>query len=163
MAGPYSALCGTDTRKVQPESLTRLKNAVPDTPESVTPSAKPCSCAASRSSSSGRTARPTYFSASTLRAATAFILLYVGIFVAGAGVIALDAAFQGPDLTPIDAIAAAATTLGNVGPGLGVAGPIGSFQEFSDVSTVTMTILMWLGRLEVIPVLVLATRRYWRV
>ena len=43
----------------------------------------------------------------TLRAATAFILLYVGIFVAGAGVIALDAAFQGPDLTPIDAIAAA--------------------------------------------------------
>ena len=99
----------------------------------------------------------------TLRAATAFILLYVGIFVAGAGVIALDAVFQGPDLTPIDAIAAAATTLGNVGPGLGVAGPIGSFQGFSDVSTVAMTILMWLGRLEVIPVLVLATRRYWRV
>lgn len=98
----------------------------------------------------------------TLRAATAFILLYVGIFVAGAGVLALDAAFEGPDLTPIDAIAAAATTLGNVGPGLGVAGPIGSFQGFSDVSTVTMTILMWLGRLEVIPVIVLATRRYWR-
>ena len=67
------------------------------------------------------------------------------------------------DLTPIDAIAAAATTLGNVGPGLGVAGPIGSFRGFSDVSTATMTILMWLGRLEVIPVLVLATRRYWRV
>jgi trk system potassium uptake protein TrkH len=99
----------------------------------------------------------------TLRAATAFILLYVGIWVVGAGVIALDAAFQGPDLTPIDAIAAAATTLGNVGPGLGVAGPIGSFRGFSDVSTVTMTLLMWLGRLEVIPVLVLATRRYWRV
>jgi trk system potassium uptake protein TrkH len=97
----------------------------------------------------------------TLRAATAFILLYVGIFVVGAGVIAVDAAFQGPDLTAIDAIAAAATTLGNVGPGLGVAGPIGSFQGFSDISTVTMTILMWLGRLEVIPVILLATRRYW--
>jgi trk system potassium uptake protein TrkH len=98
----------------------------------------------------------------TLRAATAFILLYMGIFVVGAGVIAVDAAFQGPDLTPIDAIAASATTLGNVGPGLGVAGPIGSFQGFSDVSTVTMTLLMWLGRLEVIPVIVLATRRYWQ-
>jgi trk system potassium uptake protein TrkH len=97
----------------------------------------------------------------TLRAATAFILLYMGIFVVGAGVIALDTAFQGPDLTPIDAIAAAATTLGNVGPGLGAAGPFGSFQGFSDISTTTMTILMWLGRLEVIPVLVLATRRYW--
>ncbi len=97
----------------------------------------------------------------TLRAATAFILLYLGIFVVGTGVIAVDAAFQGPDLTAIDAIAAAAATLGNVGPGLGVAGPIGSFQGFSDVSTVTMTILMWLGRLEVIPVILLATRRYW--
>ena len=97
----------------------------------------------------------------TLRAATAFILLYVGIFVVGAGVIAIDAAFQGPDLTPIDAIAVAATTLGNVGPGLGIAGPIGSFEGFSDVSTVTMMLLMWLGRLEVIPVIVLATRRYW--
>jgi trk system potassium uptake protein TrkH len=97
----------------------------------------------------------------TLRAATAFILLYMGIFVVGAGIIAVDAAFQGPDLTPIDAIAAAATTLGNVGPGLGVAGPIGNFEGFSDVSTTTMMLLMWLGRLEVIPVIVLATRRYW--
>ena len=53
--------------------------------------------------------------------------------------------------------------VGNVGPGLGISGPTGSFANYSDVSTVTMTILMWLGRLEVIPVLVLATRRYWRV
>jgi trk system potassium uptake protein TrkH len=97
----------------------------------------------------------------TLRAATAFILLYIGIFVAGAAVIAIDTAFQGPDLTPMDAIAAAAATLGNVGPGLGFAGPLGSFHAFSDVSTTTMMILMWLGRLEVIPVIVLVTRRYW--
>jgi trk system potassium uptake protein TrkH len=99
----------------------------------------------------------------TLRAATAFILLYMGIFVLGAGMIAIDAAYQGPDLSPLDAIAASATMVGNVGPGLGIAGPSGSFASYSDVSTVTMTILMWLGRLEVIPVLVLATRRYWRV
>jgi trk system potassium uptake protein TrkH len=99
----------------------------------------------------------------TLRAATVFILLYIGIWVAGTAVIATDAAFQGPELSPIDAMAAAATTLGNVGPGLGVAGPVGTFERFSDVSTVAMTILMWMGRLEVIPVVVLLTRRYWRV
>ena len=99
----------------------------------------------------------------TIRAATVFVLLYVGIFVVGAGVIAVDTAFRGPDLRPIDAIAAAATTLGNVGPGLGIAGPVGTFEGFSDVSTVAMTILMWVGRLEVIPVVVLLTRRYWRV
>jgi trk/ktr system potassium uptake protein len=97
-----------------------------------------------------------------LRAITAFILLYVGLFVAGAAVIAIDAAIQGPDVTTLNAIAAAATTLGNVGPAFGFAGPFGSFEPFSDVATVTMTLLMWLGRLEVIPVLVLLTRHYWK-
>ena len=99
----------------------------------------------------------------TLRAITAFILLYVGLFVVGAGLIAVDAAFQGPDVSAYDAIAAAATTLGNVGPGLGLAGPMGSFEPYSDFSTIVMTALMWLGRLEVLPVVVLLTRGYWRV
>jgi len=98
----------------------------------------------------------------TVRAATFFVLLYLGFFAAGAAIIAIDTAAQGPDLSPIDAIAASATTLGNVGPALGTAGPVGSFEEFSDVSSFTMIILMWLGRLEIIPVAVLATRRYWR-
>jgi len=99
----------------------------------------------------------------TLRAATVFILLYVGIFVAGAGVIAVDTALQGPDLSAFDTLTAAAMTLGNVGPALGTRGPLGNVSAFSDVSTVTMTVLMWMGRLEVIPVVVLLTRRYWRV
>jgi trk system potassium uptake protein TrkH len=98
----------------------------------------------------------------TLRAATFFILLYFGLFVAGAAIIAVDTALQGPRLTAIDAIAAAATTLGNVGPGLGIAGPIGSFEAFSDVSTTAMMVLMWMGRLEIIPVAVLLTHRYWQ-
>ena len=38
----------------------------------------------------------------------------------------------------------------------------GSFEAFSDVSTVVMIALMWIGRLELIPVLVLLTRSYWR-
>ena len=99
----------------------------------------------------------------TVRAVITFVLLYVGLFAVGAGVIAIDAAIGGPELTPFDAIAASATTLGNVGPGFGVAGPMGSFASYSDASTVTMTVLMWLGRLEVIPLVVLATRHYWRV
>jgi trk system potassium uptake protein TrkH len=99
----------------------------------------------------------------TLRAITAFILLYMGLFAVGAGLIALDSAFQGPPVSAFEAIAAAVTTLGNVGPGLGFAGPMGSFEPFSDFSTVVMIALMWLGRLEIIPVVVLLTRSYWRV
>jgi len=99
----------------------------------------------------------------TLRAIAAFVLLYIGLFAAGAGLIALDSAFEGPPISAFDAIAATATTLGNVGPGLGFAGPMGSFEPFSDFSTIVMIALMWLGRLEIVPVIVLLTRGYWRV
>lgn len=98
----------------------------------------------------------------TIRAIIAFVLLYLGTFVVGAAVLAIDTALQGPAVEPIHVIAAAATTLGNVGPALGSAGPEGNFSQFSDVSKATMTGLMWLGRLELLPVLVLFTRGYWR-
>ena len=38
---------------------------------------------------------------------------------------------------------------------------MGSFEPFSDFSTVVFTALMYLGRLEIIPVLVLFTRSHW--
>jgi trk system potassium uptake protein TrkH len=98
----------------------------------------------------------------TLRAVIAFVLLYVGLFVAGAGIVAIDTALQGPDLHPITVMAVAATTLGNVGPAFGHAGPFASFHEFSDLSTLVLTALMWLGRLEIVPVVLIFTRQYWR-
>ena len=98
-----------------------------------------------------------------LRAVQSFVMLYVGLFALGTFLLVADAARTGLDLRLIDAVAAAATTLGNVGPGFGFAGPMGSFAPFSDVSTAAMVILMWAGRLEIIPVAVLLTRSYWRI
>jgi len=98
----------------------------------------------------------------TVRAVIAFVLLYVGIFVGGAVLLVVEATRTGVDVTPFEAIAASATTLGNVGPALGFAGPIGSFEPFSDLSKVIMICLMWIGRLEILPVIVLFTRAYWR-
>jgi trk system potassium uptake protein TrkH len=98
----------------------------------------------------------------TLRAVIGFVLLYVGIFVVGAILLVVEATRAGVPVTPFEAIAASATTLGNVGPALGFAGPIGSFEPFSDLSKVVMIALMWIGRLEIIPVAVLFTRVYWR-
>jgi trk system potassium uptake protein TrkH len=97
-----------------------------------------------------------------VRGALVFVLLYVLIFALGVAVLLADAERQGAGLTAFEAVAAAATTIGNVGPGLGFAGPMGSFAPFSDVSTIVMIVLMWVGRLELIPVLVLLTRGYWR-
>lgn len=99
----------------------------------------------------------------TVRAFVAFILLYVGLWAVGATVIAVESAIAGPTLGTLDAMAAAATTLGNVGPAFGVAGPYGSFAEYGEASKITMICLMWIGRLEIIPVVALATRHYWRL
>ena len=98
----------------------------------------------------------------TLSSVIVFVLLYIGCFALGTFLLVADAARSGLELRVFDAIAAAATTLGNCGPGFGFAGPLGSFEPFSDVSTVLMTLLMFLGRLEIIPVAVLLTRSYWR-
>jgi trk system potassium uptake protein TrkH len=38
---------------------------------------------------------------------------------------------------------------------------MGSFATYPDAAKVTMIILMWIGRLELIPVFVLLTRAYW--
>jgi trk system potassium uptake protein len=99
----------------------------------------------------------------TLRAVTSFVLLYVGVFALGALLLVLEAARTDIDLRLVDAIAASAATLGNGGSAFGFAGPMGTFEPFSDVSKVVMIVLMWVGRLEIIPVAVLLTRNYWRV
>jgi trk/ktr system potassium uptake protein len=98
----------------------------------------------------------------TVRAVIAFVLLYVGIFVAGAVLLLLDAHRVDLGLSPFGALAASATTLGNVGPAFGFAGPMGSFEPFSNVSKTIMIGLMWIGRLEILPVIALFTRSYWR-
>ena len=99
----------------------------------------------------------------TLRAIAAFILLYVGLWAVGATVIAVDSAIGGVPLTALDTLAVSASALGNGGPGFGITGPFGSFAPLGDVSKLTMIVLMWLGRLEIIPVVVLLTRHYWRL
>ncbi len=98
---------------------------------------------------------------SALQGATAFIGLYLLTFAVGAAAILLFATLHGFELGAFDAMVAAATTIGNVGPGVGSAGPMGSFATYPDAAKVTMIILMWIGRLELIPVFVLLTRAYW--
>jgi trk system potassium uptake protein len=97
-----------------------------------------------------------------LRAIIVFVFLYLGVCVAGAVVVLVDSTLRGVDLTPFQSLTAAATTLAGSGPSLGFAGPMGSFEPFSDVSTLVLTALMYLGRLEIVPVLVLFTASHWR-
>ncbi|MGH3036447.1 MAG: TrkH family potassium uptake protein [Gaiellaceae bacterium] len=97
-----------------------------------------------------------------LRGVVAFIVLYVGLFALGALGLLVDAKRAALEVASFEALGAAAACLGNVGPAFGFAGPFGSYEPFSDLSTGVLTGLMWLGRLEIIPVAVLLTRSYWR-
>jgi trk system potassium uptake protein len=97
-----------------------------------------------------------------LRGVVTFIVLYIGLFALGGLGLVVDARRVATEVGAFEALGAAAACLGNVGPGFGFAGPFGSYESFSDLSTGVLTGLMWLGRLEIIPVAVLATRSYWR-
>ena len=98
----------------------------------------------------------------TLRAVAAFILLYVGLWAVGAAAIALESAIGSVPIGTLDALAISAASVGNVGPSFGITGPMGSYAPLGDVSKLTMVVLMWVGRLEIIPVVVLLSRHYWR-
>ncbi|WP_247729289.1 TrkH family potassium uptake protein [Halovivax limisalsi] len=98
-----------------------------------------------------------------VRGIYAFTLLYLVLFFVGIALFAADASRAGVDFTLLDVISASVASLGNIGPGLGqLTGPMGGYLEFPIPSKLLMICYMWIGRLEIFPVLVLLTRAYWR-
>lgn len=61
----------------------------------------------------------------------------------------------------IDSASAVSATLNNIGPGLGVVGPTQNYSAFSGVSKSLFILLMMLGRLEIFPILVMFSPRFW--
>jgi trk system potassium uptake protein TrkH len=85
-----------------------------------------------------------------------FLLLYLMIFLVGSIILSIG----GYDL--VTSIGAVATTLGNVGPGIGLVGPVDNFSFFSPFAKIFLCFLMLLGRLELFTVLVLFTPFFWK-
>ncbi|PHR57157.1 MAG: potassium transporter TrkH [Robiginitomaculum sp.] len=82
----------------------------------------------------------------------AFFACYA-VLVIGLSLVGLD---------PITAISSAATSIANVGPGLGpIVGPSGNFAALPDLAKWMMVAGMIVGRLEIFTVLVLFTPRFW--
>jgi len=99
----------------------------------------------------------------TIRDVFVFVLLFLALFVLSTVLLYLDS-FRTPgvSLSGLDAMSVAIATLGNVGPGFGVVGPMNSFLPFSDAAKLYMVFLMWIGRLEVLSVLVIFTPTFWQ-
>ena len=86
-----------------------------------------------------------------------FIYLYIIIFFVITALLSLSG------LDFITSISGAATSISNVGPGLGtIIGPNGSFSLLPDFSKWILSIGMILGRLELFAILVLFLPSFWR-
>jgi trk system potassium uptake protein TrkH len=86
-----------------------------------------------------------------------FIFLYIVIFFIITALLSING------LNFITAISAAATSISNVGPGLGdIIGPNGNFAQLNDISKWILSLAMILGRLELFAVLVLFIPSFWR-
>lgn len=96
-----------------------------------------------------------------LRDIYAFTLVNILLFAAATVFIIVDGARAGILLSEFDAMGAAAATFFNIGPGFGIAGPFGTYEGFPLTTKLLMILLMWIGRIEIIPVVVLFTKRFW--
>jgi len=86
-----------------------------------------------------------------------FIYLYIVIFFVIAALLSLS----GLDFTT--SISGAATSISNVGPGLGeLIGPNGNFSQLPDFSKWVLSFGMILGRLELFAILVLFLPSFWQ-
>ncbi len=86
-----------------------------------------------------------------------FIYMYLIIFFFISALLSLSG------LDFITSISGAATSISNVGPGLGsIIGPNGNFSSLPDVSKWILAVGMILGRLELFAILVLFLPSFWR-
>lgn len=98
----------------------------------------------------------------TIRDIYAYVMVAIIGFVMVTIFVVADTARVGADFTEFEAMGAAASTFMNIGPAFGDAGPFGTYSSFPITTRAAMFVVMWIGRIEIIPVLVLFSASYWR-
>lgn len=85
-----------------------------------------------------------------------FVALYLFVFLLGSVFLVANGA------DPVTSASSVATCMAGIGPGLGSVGTTTHFASLPDISKLALTLLMILGRLEIITVFTLFTRTYWK-
>lgn len=96
-------------------------------------------------------------SADVIRQTLFFSFCFLGMFAVSAIVLTMIE----EDITI--GLTSAIASLGDIGPGLGVVGPMGSFASLTVASKVIFIFNMLVGRLEIIPFLVFLNKDFWKV
>ncbi|KKG78451.1 potassium transporter [Methanosarcina mazei] len=90
-----------------------------------------------------------------LQSILSFVVIYILVFIFSAMFLTL----LGVDM--ISSATASIATLGNIGPGFNVVGPMANFSALPPLGKIILINNMWVGRLEVYTVLVLFTSDFW--
>jgi trk system potassium uptake protein TrkH len=86
-----------------------------------------------------------------------FVVLYLFLFVIGTIIIVVTG------VDPVTASSSVATCMAGIGPGLGTVGPMSNFAHMPEISKVVLSLLMIVGRLEIITVFTIFTRTFWKL
>ena len=92
----------------------------------------------------------------TVKSVSAYLGLYVITFIASVLLVSLDNFDYQTTVTSVIA------TLNNIGPGLGMIGPMGNYSEFSYFSKIVLMFDMLAGRLELLPIFIVIKPKTWR-
>ena len=93
-----------------------------------------------------------------IRQIIVFVFYYFAIFIIGAILISII------EQNIIVGLSTSITTLGNIGPGFAQAvGPMGNFDGLHTTTKIICIIYMLVGRLEIIPFLVMFQRDFWSI
>jgi len=101
-------------------------------------------------------------SGDVVAAVRVFAVLYLFLFMTGTLLLAIIGSLHGITIDIVSSASAVAASLGNIGPGLGMAGPTHNFSVFPGLGKWLLATLMIAGRLELLPVTLLLTREFWR-
>jgi trk system potassium uptake protein len=86
-----------------------------------------------------------------------FVVLYLFLFVLGSLIVVVTG------VDPVTSASSVATCMAGIGPGLGTVGPMSNFANMPEAAKVILSMLMIIGRLEIITVFTIFTRTFWKL
>jgi trk system potassium uptake protein TrkH len=95
------------------------------------------------------------------RSIRVFVVLYLLIFMTGTALLGAISSMIKADMDVVSTASAVAASLGNIGPGLGSVGPTFTYAAIPNPGKWLLSVVMIIGRLEILPVLLLARPEFW--
>ena len=96
-------------------------------------------------------------SESTNNSILSFVILYLFLFIIGTVIVVATG------VDPVTSASSVATCMAGIGPGLGQVGPMSNYAHMPEVSKIVLSLLMIIGRLEIITVFTIFSRSFWKL